>query len=85
MTTILTQGESIEWEPAFNIGAVVDKTGAGDAFVAGFISAVLEEKTYRQALTHGQIFASRAITTKGSTNGLPNRAEIDMLYTQYSA
>jgi len=77
--------ESIEWEPAFNTGAVVDKTGAGDAFVAGFISAVLEEKTYRQALTHGQLFASSAITTKGSTNGLPNRAEIDMLYTQYCA
>jgi ribokinase len=75
--------ESIEWEPAFNTGAVVDKTGAGDAFVAGFISAILEEKTYRQALTHGQLFASSAITKKGSTNGLPDRAEMDILYTQY--
>ena len=66
----------IEYEPAFNLGPVVDKTGAGDAFCAGLIAGLASELTPRQALSFGQYVAASKIAVKGSTNGFPSRSSV---------
>lgn len=66
----------IDYAPALNLGPVVDKTGAGDAFCAGFIAGLASDLTPQQALNVGQYVAASKIGVKGSTNGFPNRNQV---------
>ncbi|MFD1056615.1 sugar kinase [Terrabacter terrigena] len=43
--------------------AVVEPVGAGDAFAAGFLSAVLNEADHRTALRYGHLLASAALSS----------------------
>jgi len=67
---------TIEYQPAFELGSVVDKTGAGDAFCAGFIAGLASDLTPRQALSFRQYVAASKIAIKGSTNGFPERTHV---------
>ena len=51
--------------PAIPVEKVVDTTGAGDNFVAGFLSGVLEKKTLRECAAGGIERAARIITSIG--------------------
>ena len=55
---------------------VVDTTGAGDAFCAGFIYGLLNGKTLRECGVLGNFVASKVITEMGARNGLPKREEL---------
>ena len=46
---------------------VVDSTGAGDAFTAGFLPAWLRGTTLAEAVTHGQRLASAAVGRVGAS------------------
>lgn len=50
---------------------VVDTTGAGDAFDAGFIFGLLSGKNIIEAGKIGNFVASRSITAMGARSGLP--------------
>jgi ribokinase len=50
---------------------VVDTTGAGDAFDAGFIYGLLSRKNINEAGKIGNFIASRSITAMGARAGLP--------------
>jgi ribokinase len=50
---------------------VVDTTGAGDAFNAGFIYGLLSSKNIKEAGKIGNFVASRSITAMGARAGLP--------------
>jgi ribokinase len=50
---------------------VVDTTGAGDAFDAGFIHGLLTGKNINEAGKIGNFVASRSITAMGARAGLP--------------
>jgi acarbose 7IV-phosphotransferase len=76
--------QSIVYQPAFQLGPVIDKTGAGDAFCAGFLSAVVAGQPFDEALTWAQLTAAAKIMHKGSTNGVPSRARLAELL-QHSA
>ncbi len=76
---VRTSGQ-ITHEPAFNVRPVVDKTGAGDAFTSGFLSALLRGKGPRDALTLGQLTAAYKIGEKGSTHGFPSLAQLEVLF-----
>ncbi len=58
---------------------VVDTTGAGDAFWAGFMSGLLKEKTIRQALLQGSYSAAYKLETMGAICELPD-AEVLALW-----
>lgn len=55
---------------------VVEKTGAGDAFNAGFIAAILDKKNIQEALVWGSLNASSVIQKVGAQNGLLKKEEM---------
>lgn len=61
---------------------VVEKTGAGDAFNAAFVAAILENKNIAEALIWGSVNASSVIQEVGAQKGLLKKEElIDKLGT----
>ncbi|MBQ8075997.1 MAG: carbohydrate kinase family protein [Oscillospiraceae bacterium] len=54
--------------PALPVPQVVDTTGAGDHFVAGFLSGILQQASFRDCATLGLQQAARAIMHTGGGN-----------------
>ena len=57
--------------------AVVDTTGAGDAFAAGCIWGILDRADHREILTRGTVVGGFACTAYGARAGLPSRPDAD--------
>ena len=51
----------------------VDTTGAGDAFVGGFISALDDKKSLPECMIRGTANAAFAVQAVGATTGIPGR------------
>ena len=64
---------------AFDAGAVVETTGAGDAFCGGFAAALSEGLTVLGAAQFGCAAAGISVTRAGTAPSMPRRAEIDAL------
>lgn len=60
---------------------VVDTTGAGDAFAAGFLYGFLKGKDWRQCGFLGDIMARFCISHIGARAGLPSLAELSQKYS----
>ncbi|ARO32901.1 ribokinase protein (plasmid) [Rhizobium sp. NXC14] len=73
-----TAGQS-EFVPAFSAGNVIDTTGAGDAFLGGFATAISEGQAPIQAVRFGCATAAIAVTRPGTAPAMPSRAEITTL------
>ena len=58
---------------------VLDTTGAGDAFDAGFIYGLLSDKDINEAGKIGNFVASKSITAMGARNGLPTLSDLKKL------
>ena len=65
--------------PAYHVPAVVDTTGAGDAFTATFASAVLEGKSIDSAIHLATAAGALAVTKAGALPSMPYREEIQNL------
>jgi ribokinase len=65
--------------PAFNAGAVVETTGAGDAFNGGFAVALAENKDIVEAARFGCAVAGISVTRPGTAPSMPSRKEVDKL------
>ena len=62
--------------PAINVDEVIDTTGAGDAFSAGFIYGFAQNKSYqfedvKNNVKCGNIIAGNCIQKLGARNGIP--------------
>jgi ribokinase len=55
---------------------IIDTTGAGDAFDAGFLYGLLNRMNLREAATIGNFVASRCIMAIGARTGLPTLEEL---------
>lgn len=55
----------------------VDTTGAGDAFDAGFIAALIQGRTLEDCMQHGVVCGSLAVTGKGGLASLPYKEELE--------
>ncbi|RJS76827.1 carbohydrate kinase family protein [Candidatus Bathyarchaeota archaeon] len=71
----VTDGKESHFIPAYKV-KVVDSTGAGDAFCAGFIYGLLENKPLRECGILGNFVASRTVMMMGARNGLPRKEEL---------
>ena len=58
---------------------VVETTGAGDAFVGGFSTAIAEGKDILSAVMFGNATASIAVSRAGTAPAMPTRQEIEDL------
>jgi len=59
---------------------VVDTTGAGDAFCAGFLYGLIKGKDLYTCAKLGNVVASRCITKIGARTGLPTREDLQILF-----
>jgi sugar/nucleoside kinase (ribokinase family) len=60
---------------------VVDTTGAGDCFNAGFLAGWLGGRALEESLTLGVICGSRAVTDYGGYRGCPRQPELRAIAT----
>ncbi|MDW7657395.1 MAG: carbohydrate kinase family protein [Bacillota bacterium] len=61
---------------AFQVEAT-DTTGAGDAFVAGFLTAMGQGSDYYVCSQWGNAVAAHAVSSLGATDGVPDRRTIE--------
>jgi len=69
--------------PAYTKVKCVDETGAGDNFAAGFISAILEGKSFRECAQFATAVASIAVEHVGASTGVKTRAQVDARLKEY--
>jgi len=65
--------------PAFDVGAPVDTTGAGDAFNGGFAVGLAEDMDVREAARFGCAVGALSVTRQGTAPSMPARAEVEAL------
>ncbi|MCX4759783.1 sugar kinase [Streptomyces sp. NBC_01275] len=56
---------------------VVERIGAGDAFAAGYLAALLEDRDAIQRLRLGHLMAAASLRTHGDVPAVPPRRELD--------
>ena len=76
--TLVGEGQPLVG-PAISVPQVVDPVGAGDAFCAGYLAAVLEDLDPVTALRWGNGCAAAALSVEGDLAGLPTRPELERL------
>jgi 2-dehydro-3-deoxygluconokinase len=64
--------------PAIDV-PVVDVVGAGDAFVAGYLSAHLDGRPLEERLHRALLLGAFSVSAQGDWEGLPTRAELGLL------
>ena len=83
---IITDGDNGSFAQDFENGIchlgivkveVVEKTGAGDAYSAGFLAAVLSEKTIEETMTWGTLNSAAVIQKIGAEEGLLSKQELE--------
>jgi 2-dehydro-3-deoxygluconokinase len=70
--------DSVTAAPARKVRPV-NVVGAGDAFVAGYLSANLDGTDVKTCLERGVVLGAFAVTQQGDWEGLPTREELHLL------
>jgi ribokinase len=70
--------------PAVNAGPVVETTGAGDAFVGGFATALARGSDPVEATRFGCAVAGLSVTRAGTAPSMPTLAEVEALMARAS-
>ena len=68
-----------DFVPAYDAGAVVETTGAGDAFNGGFATALAAGEEPAQAVRYGCATAGISVTRAGTAPSMPSAAEVRAL------
>lgn len=63
--------------PAMKGITAIDTIGAGDNFVAGFITALLEGKSMKECAEFANVTASVSVESIGATTGVQNRSQVE--------
>jgi ribokinase len=76
---LVKNSETVQHVPAIDAGPVVETTGAGDAFNAGFAIALSEGLELVPAARFGCAVAGISVTRYGTAPAMPKRSEVDAL------
>ena len=68
--------------PAVAAGAVIETTGAGDAFNGGFAAALAEKRSPLEAVRYGCTTAGISVTKAGTAPSMPSRDMVEALMRQ---
>ena len=71
-----TDGKQELYVPSFPVEHVVDSTGAGDNFAAGFICSLLDGLSIKESLEFACATASIAIQTVGASTGVKSKQQV---------
>ncbi len=74
----VTNGEEKSMIEPFKV-SVIDTTGAGDAFNAGFLYGLIQNKSLFECGRIGNFVASRSVMKMGARAGLPYAKDLDQL------
>ncbi len=66
----------------YKVSNVVDTTGAGDNFAAGFISGLLQEKSLEAACKYACGVAAVSIQVQGACTGVKSRQQVEEIIQQ---
>ncbi len=90
-TAVITRGDrGLIWQGPEGTGSIeapsvqeMDATGCGDAFIAGFVDAHLEQRSTAEISTsemmwRGALMGASVAQKPGAINGLPKRSELDL-------
>jgi ribokinase len=80
---LLISDDQLEIIPAFEVNNVIDTTGAGDAFSAGFIYSYVKLgdigfENLKKCVHTGNYVASQCIQKLGARNGIPDNIELNL-------
>ncbi|MCC7543793.1 carbohydrate kinase family protein [bacterium] len=87
-TIVITEGARGSWvldgsylyhAPLYKKSAVVDRTGAGDAYGAGLIAAIARGKSMQEAMSFASANATSVIGYLGARAGVLRNLEVDMM------
>ena len=78
--SVALEGDAFHVAPAFEVN-VVDGTGAGDVFRAGFIYALLKKWSVPEMLRFANAAAALSCTKLGAMPSVPTLAEVEQLLT----
>lgn len=73
-------GTPISYTPAVKVGRVVDTTGAGDTFLGGVVSQLVQGVSLQEAVSFATVASSLAIQKEGASSSTP--AFEDVIYEQ---
>lgn len=66
---------TIIWCDAFDT-SVIDTTAAGDTYIGGYITVMLEDKSIKERLVYASASATLAIQTLGAQPSIPTRQQV---------
>lgn len=69
--------------PAVSLDRIIDVTGAGDAFTAGFIAGVLKDWSLERSARIGAVMASFVLQQLGCQTNLPNWKQMESRYNEH--
>ena len=82
--SIIAMGDQRIHVPAYDI-EVVDTTGCGDAFTAGFIAGLADGRSLEEAAHLGTASASLVASGLGSDAGIVDRAQVEAEMARWRA
>lgn len=68
--------------PAFRVAQIVDATGAGDCWIAGFLAGLGEGQPFVQAARLGNAVAALSVQAPGATTGIRGMDQVKALMTR---
>lgn len=68
--------------PGFKVAKVVDTVGAGDGFAVGLITALIEEKSLKEAVVRANAIGAMAVQSPGDNDGYPTQQELEAFLQQ---
>lgn len=76
-------GSKMFFVPSIDEFRNVDSTGAGDAFLAGFVYGLMHDCPLKQCIAYGNITGGKAVTAVGALSAYVTEPELQAYYEKY--